>query len=349
MKKKIEELNLIDNFLFGTLVSYPEIGEQFIRILLKTIFNMDFGRLTVVPQKEYSGVDTNLHGARLDVYVEAELDSDLSLKDDEMEDICPEDRRLEDRSTGSCGSDPGISGLQNVSVFDIEPEKNDRLEYVQALPQRTRFYHAKIDAVSLGSGEGYQHLKRVIVVMIVPFDPFGKDRVIYTIRNMCQEEPKMPYDDGARTIFLYTKGTCGRSNRKLRELLHYIEDTTEENAVNPTLRELHHMVEKVKHDKEVSLDYMKIFEREEMIREEGREEGRKEEKLNTERERLRADAAEQKTNAAKQRADAAEQKIRTSTFTAIKNVMKNLGLSAEQAMKALDVSEAERRLYRSQL
>ncbi len=350
MKKKIEELNLIDNFLFGTTVSYPEIGEMFIRILLKTIFNMDFGRLTVVPQKEYSGVDTDLHGARLDVYVEAESDPDLSLKDGSiMEDICPEtcleDRRLVDRSTGACGSCLGISGLQNVSVFDIEPEKNDRLEYVQALPQRTRFYHAKIDAVSLKSGEGYQHLKRVIVVMIVPFDPFGKDRVVYTIRNMCQEEPRMPYDDGARTIFLYTKGTRGRSTRKLRELLCYIEDTTAENAVNPTLRKLHHMVEKVKHDKEVSLDYMKIFEREEMIRAEGREE----EKMNTERERLRADAAERKADVAKQRADAAEQKVRTSTFTAIKNVMKNLGLSAEQAMKALDVSEAEKGLYRSQL
>ncbi len=335
MKKKIEELNLIDNFLFGTMVSYPEIGEMFIRILLKTIFNMDFGRLTVVPQKEYSGADIDLHGARLDVYVEAESAPDLSLKDGSMEDICPdvclEDRRPGDRFTGVCGSDPGIPGLQNVSVFDIEPEKNDRLEYVQALPQRTRFYHAKIDAVSLKSGEGYQHLKRVIVVMIVPFDPFGKDRVVYTIRNMCQEEPRMLYDDGARTIFLYTKGTRGRSTRKLRELLCYIENTTAENAVNPTLQKLHHMVEKVKRDKEVSLDYMKIFEREEMIREEGREE----EKMNTERERLRADAA--------------EQKVRMSTFTAIKNVMKNLGLSAEQAMQALDVSEGERRLYRSQL
>lgn len=125
-----------------------------------------------------------------------------------------------------------------------------------------------------------------------------------------------------------------------------MEDTTADNAVNSSLRKLHYMVEKVKMDKEVSLKYMKIFEREEMIRDEGREEGRKEgrreEMVNTERERLRADAAEKK-------ADIAEQKAWMSTFTAIKNVMKNLELSAEQAMQVLDVSEAEKQLYYSNL
>ena len=59
------------------------------------------------------------------------------------------------------------------------------------------------------------------------------------------------------------------------------------------------MVMLVKHDKEVKLSFMKIFEREEMIR----QQGRKEEQANTERERLRADCAEQ-------RADHAEQEIK---------------------------------------
>ena len=39
---------------------------------------------------------------------------------------------------------------------------------------------------------------------------------------------------------------------------------------------IHRMVQTVKQDKEVSLEYMKILERERMIREEGREEGIKE-------------------------------------------------------------------------
>ncbi|MCD8015563.1 MAG: Rpn family recombination-promoting nuclease/putative transposase [Lachnospiraceae bacterium] len=280
MKRKIEDLNLLDNFLFGSMVTRPEIGEKFVRLLLESIFNKEFGKLTIVPQKEYPGIDTNYHGARLDVYVEADSEE---------------------------------NGLESASVYDVEPEQDDRKEMVQALPKRTRFYHAKIDATSLGSGETYKHLKNVIVVMIVPFDPFGKDRVVYTIRNMCQEEPGMPYDDGARTLFLYTKGTRGRSTKKLRELLHYMEDTTEANAVNPSLRKIHNMVKAIKLNKEVSLSYMKIFEREEMLREEGRDEGRAEgrmeEQKNTERERIRAEEAERKADTAIRNLDTAMKKI----------------------------------------
>lgn len=42
------------------------------------------------------------------------------------------------------------------------------------------------------------------------------------------------------------------------------------------LMSIHRMVQTVKQDKEVSLEYMKILERERMIREEGREKGREE-------------------------------------------------------------------------
>lgn len=48
----------------------------------------------------------------------------------------------------------------------------------------------------------------------------------------------------------------------------------------------------MKQDGEVSLGYMKIFEREEMLIKQGMEQGRKEEKVNTERERQRAELAE---------------------------------------------------------
>lgn len=58
--------------------------------------------------------------------------------------------------------------------------------------------------------------------------------------------------------------------------MHYLEDSREENALYGELKEIHRMVQQVKkdrEDREVSLEYMKIFERERMIREEGREEG----------------------------------------------------------------------------
>lgn len=251
-RRKLEELNLLDDFLFGSMVTYPEIGEKFIREILKTIFRKDFGKLAVVPQKIYYGSDTDKHGTRLDVYLEEE------------------------------------SPDENAVVYDVEPDKNDEEDAMAALPFRTRFYHAKIDARSLKSGESYRLLKKVIVIIIMTYDPFKRNRMVYTIRNMCEEEPDMPYDDGARTLFLYTRGTKGNPPEELRQLLHYMEHTTEENARNESLQNIHQMVKTVKQDGEVSLEYMKIFEREEMLI----KQGAAQEKENTERERKRADQAE---------------------------------------------------------
>ena len=40
-KRKLEDLHLLDDFLFGSMVSYPEIGERFVKLLLKTILGKD--------------------------------------------------------------------------------------------------------------------------------------------------------------------------------------------------------------------------------------------------------------------------------------------------------------------
>ena len=75
------------------------------------------------------------------------------------------------------------------------------------------------------------------------------------------------------TLFLYTKGTKGDPPRELRELLRYMEDSTEENAGSEGLKTLHRMVTEVKRDGEVGFAYMKSFEREQRVREEARQEG----------------------------------------------------------------------------
>ena len=94
---------------------------------------------------------------------------------------------------------------------------------------------------------------------LMPFDPFGYNHMIYTIKNSCMEIPELPYEDGARTIFLYTKGKKGNVSQRLRELLEYMEDTREEKAVNESLKKIDDMVRQVKMEKGVQLEYMKIF------------------------------------------------------------------------------------------
>ena len=139
------------------------------------------------------------------------------------------------------------------------------------MQRRNRFYHSKIDSASLKAGMDYEVLKDVVVIFIMTKDPLGANRMLYTIERRCKELPDWPYNDGAKTIFLYTKGTEGNPRDELKELLAYMENSCEENVKNDMLKKVHQMMGHVKSNEEVSIEYMKIFEREKMIREEGRE------------------------------------------------------------------------------
>lgn len=298
IKRTLHELNLLDDFLFNKVASYPEIGEEFGRELLRLIYQREFGKIKVVPQKVYYGSDVGKHGIRLDVYLEAE-DAEALLQG-------------------------------QGSIFDIEPDTNDKKEAIQILPKRTRFYHAIIDANSLKAGLTYKCLKDVVVIMIMPYDPFGYDRMVYTVKNVITELPDAEYEDGARTIFLNTNGKLEIPNRELQELLRYMECTTEENACNETLRKIHRMVEVVKEDQEASLEYMKIFEREQMLIEQGRNEERK----NTEKERQKAEKERQ--NAELERLNAEKERKRADG-----KELENQHLRAILKENGIDVSLSE--------
>ena len=265
--RPLAELDLLDDFLFNALLAYPEYGRRFCRKFLKILFGRDFKNLNIVTQKSYGGLDTGYHGARLDVYIE---------EGDEVE----------------------VDSTNVSAIYDIEPDKNNKKKDIDAIPQRTRFYHAIIDRRCLKSGQSYDRLKKVFVIFICPYDPFGDDRMIYTIRNQCVENPELPYDDGARTIFLYTKGKKGRDNESLSQLLDYMENTTRENAVTEELEDIQEMVDVVKEDAEVTVAYMKGFERDQMFLEEGKELGRRLEQENTLREKNRAEEERRRADAA---------------------------------------------------
>lgn len=96
--------------------------------------------------------------------------------------------------------------------------------------------------------------------MIMPFDPFGQNHMVYTIKSKCVELPEMEYEDGASTLFLYTKGTKGIPSQALQQLLHYMEETIYKNAVNDELLEIHRIVETVKKDPEVGSMRIQIIE-----------------------------------------------------------------------------------------
>jgi len=205
------------------------------RRLLETILKRKLGELVIIPQKVYYGSDTYLHGIQLDVCLEETVD--------------------------------------DATNYDIEPERNDSEEAIKALPKRVRFYHAKMSSRGLKAGEKYHALKNEVIIVITPFDPFGMDRMLYTVKNRCVEEPDMPYEDGALTLFLYTRGKVGVPSEEVKQLLAYMEESSLENATNEFLQTLHGMVEHVKHDEEVSIRYMRMMEDERDLLERGRRMG----------------------------------------------------------------------------
>ena len=113
----------------------------------------------------------------------------------------------------------------------------------------------------------------------------------------------MPYEDDAETWVLYTRGKKGNISERLRQLLSYMENTNQNNAINEDLRDIQQIVDQVKRDGEVSLRYMKWFEHDQMMY----EQGRKEEQENTERERKIAEQERKNAEQEKKRAEAAEQ------------------------------------------
>ncbi|MGN0389512.1 MAG: hypothetical protein ACI4L2_01770 [Wujia sp.] len=91
------------------------------------------------------------------------------------------------------------------AIYDLEPNKYQK-ESREEL-RRARYYHSLIDKSIFKSGQLYSKLEKVVVIFILPYEPFGYDRMMYTVKRHCVEEPDMPYDDGDLTYFLYAYGT----------------------------------------------------------------------------------------------------------------------------------------------
>lgn len=73
----------------------------------------------------------------------------------------------------------------------------------------------------LQSGEwDFSKLPNLYVIMILPYDPFGKGYMMYRIQSMCREVPELDYPDGLMYIYFNTRGIKGGSP----DILELLED-----------------------------------------------------------------------------------------------------------------------------
>ena len=208
--KTLEELDMMDAFLFGKATASVENAITISKVIIKRATGFDVQNIIVETEKQIPGITLNKRGVRFDVY------------------LTEEDRK---------------AGKDIFRLFDIEPNKY----YEPDLPRRSRFYQSLIDSQLLPANTPFRNLPDIFMIWILPYDPFGDDRMIYTVKNMVAENNQIVYNDGSTKIFLYTKGTKGGS-KELKDLLTYFENTTLSNAVDSDLQEIQKIVDSVKAD-----------------------------------------------------------------------------------------------------
>ena len=93
----------------------------------------------------------------------------------------------------------------------------------------------------------------------------------------CQEQAGLLLEDGASRIFLNTHGTNGEGVvTELIELLHYMEQTTDQAASHSTsqrIKELHGRVSQLKASEEIGVKYMQEWEEKIYLQQEARAAG----------------------------------------------------------------------------
>ena len=140
-------------------------------------------------------------------------------------------------------------------LYDIEMQVVNKY----GLPQRMRFYQSMLDLSYLREGEHYKNLP------------------VYFFENLCENDRSIKFNDGTKKIIINTTAFNNTNNKRLKQLLEFIQEGT---LSNPLTRRIHEMVE-ISRLQEVAKEFYQLISPYEMdLRDkwktEGLEEGRAE-------------------------------------------------------------------------
>lgn len=194
---------------------------------------------------------------------------------------------------------------EDGTAYDIEMQVGENEK--DYLPCRTRYYQSKMDGELLAKGKSYRYLKNTIIIFICTFDPFGLNLSKYTLVTKCVEAPDMPVNNRTTTIFFNTKGKREGLTPQQIAFLDYVDG---KGASDEFTKKLDERVQFVKMDSGKKADFMtwqqELIEQQEIGKEIGKFE---------------------------------------STIKSIKKMMQNLQLTADEAMKALEIPSNEYPIY----
>ena len=167
-----------------------------------------------------------------------------------------------------------IAESEDGRIFDVEMQNRNEGN----IPKRTRFYQALIDAPILKSGErGFDKMNPLYIIIICNYDPYGKKKYCYTFDNQCKEVPGLRLGDEVTKLLLSTKGENEEEvSKELVDFLHYVTESNENglpDECDERLERLHESIREIKASADMEVEYMKMEERERIIRDEGKQIG----------------------------------------------------------------------------
>ena len=139
------------------------------------------------------------------------------------------------------------------TIYDIEVQTTNKYN----LGKRTRFYQSMIDVRTLEKGHNYKKLRKSFIIFICNYDPFNKNRLIYTFRNRCDQDHSVILKDEATKIIINTKGTLGDVSPELGAVIQYLDSGV---ASTEYTKSLDKEVAAVKADEKVRREYMLLAE-----------------------------------------------------------------------------------------
>lgn len=109
-------------------------------------------------------------------------------------------------------------GLRSVRLDVVSMDNSGQIYYTEMqkkntgnLVKRSRFYQSQMDVSLLEPGSvDFNMLNDTSLILIAPFDIFGRGLYRYTFEGVCRECPDLKLEDGATRIFSTQRAQTGR-------------------------------------------------------------------------------------------------------------------------------------------
>lgn len=215
--RSLQDLNLVDRFLFDETMEVPGMYQIMVNILLENkVTLLD----RVQTEKEFR-ISPELRSVRLDV---VSMDTAGRLYYTEMQ----------KKNTGN-------------------------------LLRRSRYYQGQLDVSLLEPGSvDFNLLNDTCLILITPFDLFGKGLYRYTFSGVCEECPELRLRDGAVRVFINTKGTKREGfSQEFLDFMEYLTDTSDQRAEmssSERIKAMHRAVQKIRASEKMGVKYMQKWE-----------------------------------------------------------------------------------------